>query len=131
LLASLVILHLGLSAIHGLAHSRAKVFLSSASTLFVFIVILLGPIAGLVIQRAFQLRAGDWVIGITLAGAFFFGVANHFLIHSGDHVSQIAQPQRALFGITAVSLAITEFFGSAFAFSCAMRPPTQSSWRKS
>jgi hypothetical protein len=130
-LAYVVILHLGLSIIHGVAHARAKVLLNSASTVFVFTVILIAPIVGLVIQRLGHSRSGDLVIGLALAGAFFFGVVNHFLIHGGDHVSQIAQSQRALFGITAASLAVTEFFGSAFAFSCVVRPATQSSWRKS
>jgi hypothetical protein len=126
LLAGVVILHLILNAIHGLAHTRAKVLISTASTLFVFIVILIGPIAGLIIQRTFQPRAGALVIAITLAGAFFFGVANHFLIHGADHVSQVAEPQCALFGITAASLAVTELFGSALAFWCATRPRRQS-----
>jgi len=126
ILAWVVILHLALSAIHGLAHARAKVLLTSASTLFVLAVIIAAPIVGLVIQRAFQPRTGDFIIALSLAGAFLFGVANHFLIHGADHVSQIAQPQRALFGITAASLAVTEFFGAILAFWCANRARRQS-----
>lgn len=125
-LAYIVIFHLGLSAIHGLAHARAKVFLSSASTLFVLIVILIAPIAGLLIQRFVHPHAGALIIALSLAGAFLFGVANHFLIHGADHVSQIAQPQRALFGLTAACLALTEFFGAVLAFWCAAHLRRQS-----
>jgi hypothetical protein len=125
-LAYIVILHLGLSGIHGVAHACAKVLLTSAATLFVFVVILIAPIVGLVIQRAGHSRSGDLVIGVAFAGAFVFGVINHFLIQGGDHVSHIAQPQRALFGITAVSVAVTEFFGATLAFWCANRARRQS-----
>ncbi len=125
-LAYLVILHLALNAAHGLAHARAKVFLSTASTLFVVTVILIAPIVGLIVQRAFHPRAGDIIIAVSFAGAFVFGLANHFLIHGADHVNQITEPQRALFGITAASLAATEFFGATLAFWCAIRPRRQS-----
>lgn len=125
-LAYIVILHLGLNAIHGLAHARAKVWLSSASTLFVLTIILIAPIVGLITQRMIHPRAGALIIAVSLAGAFFFGAANHFLIHGADHVSQIAQPQHALFGISAASLAVTEFFGSALAFRCAIGARSQS-----
>ena len=45
-----------------------------------------------------------------------FGVVNHFLLESPDHVAQVAAQWRVLFGTTAVLLAVTEALGSGLAF---------------
>lgn len=118
-LAATVLVHLGVSLVHGFAHSRASVALSAAQMLFVFGIILVGPVLGLVVQRVALPRAGSWVIAVTLAGALIFGLANHFLIAGADHVSHVAGPWRALFGTTAALLVATEAFGSAAAVWCA------------
>ena len=117
--AALVVLHLGVSLAHGFTHSRARVELSSGQMLFVFGVILVGPVLGLLIQRLALPRAGAWVIALTLSGALVFGLANHFLITGIDHVSHVAPPWRALFGATAALLVATEALGSAAAVWCA------------
>ena len=104
MLAAVVILHLAVSALHGVAHARAQVVLSSASLLFVVAIALIGPIVGLIAQRTILPRAGAWVVAATLAGALCFGLANHYLIRGSDRVSHVAEPWRALFGITAAFL---------------------------
>ena len=118
-LAADVIIHLIVNVVHGQVHSRAKVMLSTVSMLFVLIVILIGPIVGLILQRTIHPRGGAIVIAVTMAGAFFFGLANHFLIHGDDNVSRVAEAERALFGITSALLLVTEFLGSTLAFWCA------------
>ena len=50
-----------------------------------------------------------------MAAALVFGVVNHFLIDSPDHISHIATPWSTLFVTTAVLLTITELLGLAFA----------------
>ncbi|HET9010759.1 MAG TPA: hypothetical protein VFN38_03045, partial [Gemmatimonadaceae bacterium] len=57
-LAVLVLLHLALSMAHGFAHTRAGVALSAAQMAFVFAVILIGPVAGLILQRLVFPRGG-------------------------------------------------------------------------
>ena len=118
-LAAVVILHLAVSAVHGVAHMQAHVVLSSASILFLLTIVVIGPIVGLIAQRTILPRGGAWVVAATLAGALCFGLANHYLIRGSDHVSHVAEPWRALFGITAAFLVATEFFGSAVAVWCA------------
>jgi hypothetical protein len=118
-LAAIVLLHLAVSMVHGMAHSRANVLLSSGSMLFVFGVILIGPVLGLIVQRLARPRSGAWVIAATLAGALAFGLANHFLIQGADHVTHVPGPWRVLFGSTAALLAATEGLGSALAVWCA------------
>jgi len=121
ILAGAVLIHLGISLVHGVAHTRANVTLSQASMLFVFAVILIGPVFGLIVQRVALARAGAWVIAATLAGALAFGLANHFLIPGADHVSHVAGPWRVMFGVTAALLVVTEAFGSALAVWYATR----------
>ena len=80
-----VLIHLAVSMIHGAAHAGAHVALSQAGSLFVFIVILIGPLAGLALTWPAS-RMGSWIIAITMAGSFVFGLVNHFLIVGDDHV---------------------------------------------
>jgi hypothetical protein len=117
----IVLLHLAINAVHGLAHARANVKLSYASMLFVATVIISCPILGLVLGRMGHRRAGDWLIAGSLAAAFAFGFANHFVISGGDHVSHVTGAWRITFGVTAVLLAATEAVGAAFAVWCATR----------
>jgi hypothetical protein len=120
-LAAAVLIHLAVAMVHGFAHSRANVMLPPSATLFVFGVILVGPVLGLVVQRLALPRGGAWLIAAAMAGALAFGFVNHFMIPGIDHVSHVAEPWRPLFGITAALLVATEAFGSAFAAWCAVR----------
>ena len=114
-LSIVVLVHVGISLIHGLAHTRANVLLPAASMLFVFVVILIGPVAGLVVLRWSRRAAGSWLIAVTMAGALAFGVWNHFLVESADHVSRVTGPWSGPFGVTAALLAVTELAGFALA----------------
>ena len=122
-LTAAVLLHLAVSIIHGTAHSRAHVPLSTAANLFVFGVILTGPLAGLALAWRAE-RIGSWVIAITMAGAFVFGCVNHFVLAGPDHVAQVVESWRPLFTTTAVLLAATEAFSSALAIRIARFRPT-------
>jgi hypothetical protein len=119
-LALLVILHLGVSLVHGFAHDGAHVGLSPAQMRFVITVILAGPVLGLLVQRLALPRAGAWLIAATMAAALAFGVWNHFLIPGADHVTSVVSEWRVLFGATAVLLAVTEALGAGVAAWCAL-----------
>jgi hypothetical protein len=64
-------------------------------------------------------RIGSWLIAITMAGSLVFGVVNHFVLASPDHVAEVAQPWQPLFTATAVLLAVTEAIGSGLAIRVA------------
>jgi peptidoglycan/LPS O-acetylase OafA/YrhL len=117
-LVVVVLLHLVVSAIHGAAHTGAHVELSQAGTLFVFIVILIGPLVGLVLTWPAR-RIGSWIVAITMAGSFLFGLVNHFLIVGDDHVSHVDPQWRTLFAATAVMLAVIELLCSGLAIAYA------------
>lgn len=119
-LAAIVVVHLAISVLHGRAHSGAEVPLSAAATLFVYLVILAGPLAGLLLLRSMPI-AGAWTVAATLGGALVFGLVNHFIIAGPDHIDHVAAAWRPLFGITAALLAVTEAAGAAIGVWSATR----------
>ena len=113
-LVAVVLVHLVISMVHGVAHDRAQVPLSYAATVFVYVVILAGPLVGLVVAR-WSRRVGSWVIALAMTGSFVFGVVNHFLLSSPDHVAHVDPQWRPLFTVTAVLLAVTEALAAGLA----------------
>ncbi len=113
-LTAVVLAHLVVSMVHGAAHAEAHVPLSPAANLFVFIVILAGPLIGLALTWPAE-RIGSWLIVVTMAGSLVFGLVNHFVFASPDHVAHVDQQWRPLFATTAVLLAVAEALGSGLA----------------
>jgi hypothetical protein len=113
-LIAAVLVHLLISFIHGLAHARAQVPLSRAAHLFVYVVILAGPLIGLALAWPAE-RLGAWLIAITMAGSLVFGLVNHFGLPGPDHVAHVDPRWRLLFATTAALLAITEALGASLA----------------
>src|SRR3954447_5815905 len=113
-LGAVVLIHLGISIMHGRAHAGAQVPLPMAGTLFVYIVILAGPLIGLM-AFAWSRRAGALIVAVSMAGALIFGLVNHFIISGADHVAHVAAEWRTLFGTPAVLLVVSEVLGVAVA----------------
>jgi hypothetical protein len=120
LLAAVVVGHLIVSIVHGAAHSGARIPMTLAANLFIWIVIVAGPLAGLWLSRSRPV-AGGWVIAATMAGSLVFGVVNHFLIVSPDHVSHVAAEWRLLFAVTAALLVVSEVAGVVVGITSARR----------
>jgi hypothetical protein len=110
-LSAIVLLHFGLNVVHGRAHAGAQVPLSMLAAIFVYTVILAGPLIGLAAWRWWP-RLGAWVVAVSMGGALVFGIINHFIVDGPDHVAQVAAGWRQLFGITAVLLVICEAAGT-------------------
>jgi hypothetical protein len=119
-LIAIVATHLVISVIHGAAHSGAAVFLSPGGNLFVWVVILAGPLVGILVQRFFG-TTGAWVIAVTMAAALVFGVVNHFVLSSADHVQHVVGLWRSTFALTAGLLALTEAAGAVLGFRAAVQ----------
>jgi hypothetical protein len=125
-MSAVVIAHLVVSMAHGAAHTGAQVPLSPLANLFVYTIILAGPLAGLALSwRARQV--GSWLVAVTMAASFVFGVVNHFAIASPDHVAHVQQQWRPLFTTTAVLLAVTELLGSVLAIRVVREMKTETS----
>ena len=117
-LTAAVLSHLVISIVHGAAHAEALVPLSRAANLFVLIVIVAGPLVGLALTWPAE-RIGIWMIAITMAASLVFGVVNHFVLPSPDHVAQVDRHWRPLFTTTAVLLGLIEALGSGLAIRVA------------
>lgn len=117
-LTAIVLAHFAISIVHGSAHVEAHVPLSVAANVFVFTVILAGPLVGLTWAWV-NPRGGSRVVAVSMAGSFVFGVVNHFLLAGPDHVAHGAAPSRVLFATSAVLVAISEAMGCMLALGMA------------
>lgn len=123
MLTAVVLMHLAIAIVHGRAHTGAQVPLPLAGTLFVYIVILAGPLVGLGVSR-WRPRAGAWIVAACMSGALVFGLVNHFILDGLDHVEHVVPEWRSLFGVTATLLAISEAVGAAIGVWSATRSRT-------
>lgn len=103
--------HLIISTIHGLAHQGAMVMLTTFGNIYVLVVITLAPLiaGGLLFTR--WARTAALLLAISMFGSLVFGGWYHFLSATNDHVSQVHGPWRSTFLWTAISLAAIEFGG--------------------
>jgi hypothetical protein len=115
-LAAVVMLHLLVSVLHGWAHGTAGVVGNAPSMAFVLIVIIAGPLVGLVWMWK-NAVVGARIIGVTMAASLIFGVINHFIIASPDRVDYVVGHSQTLFQLTALLLVLSEAAGAALGFS--------------
>ena len=87
---AIVIFHLIAHGLHGLAHTEIPVLLSLIQSLFVGVVILLTPIIASVLLWTRFDRIGSWLLLSSMAGAILFGIYNHLIVISPDHVSHVS-----------------------------------------
>ena len=112
--------HFAVNAAHGVAHGALAIRLTRSQELFIIVVILLAPAlaAALIWKRAH--RSGGLLLAASLAGALFFGVWNHYVAISPDHVSHLPATERpawkVLFQATAILLVPVEGCGTWAAF---------------
>lgn len=108
-------IHTVVGVLHGAAHQALGVELSWLQLIYIVPVIFLAPlVAGLLLWKKLK-NEGAALLFISLVGSLIFGVFNHFLAISPDHVSRVAElPQESwvfVFQISAVLLALSEAFG--------------------
>jgi hypothetical protein len=109
----IVLAHLAVSLLHGAAHSGAAVPLSALQNAFVWIVILAGPLVALWMIWTGR-RFGPELLALTMGGSLVFGIVNHFVVESPDHVAHItSEAWRLPFQLSAAGLALLEAAGTA------------------
>jgi hypothetical protein len=110
-----VVVHALVSALHGLAHEQLAVALSLSQKLYVLVVIVAAPLVAVLLLWRKRYLAGALLFLCSMAGALVFGVYNHFVASSPDHVAHVAAVASGVwvivFQATAVLLALVEAFG--------------------
>jgi hypothetical protein len=105
--------HAAVTVVHAAAHVGAGVQTSLPALLYIWLIIIIGPIAGWWLVRSGRVCVGCGVIGACMTGALIFGALNHFVWPGVDRVDMIAVGVwRAPFQVTAVLLALTEALGA-------------------
>jgi len=106
-----ILAHLAISTIHGMAHQGAMVTLTTLGSVYVLVVIMVAPLVagGLLFTR--WARIGALILALSMLGSFVFGGWYHFLSATNDHISQVHGPWRSTFIGTAIVLAVSEIVG--------------------
>jgi hypothetical protein len=112
----LILTHLGVSVLHGFAHSQLGIGLSAAQEVFVVGVTTATPLmAGYLLWKS-KLRAGGALLAASMAGALIFGVYYHFIAPGPDNVAYPSPLNYGaadeLFEVTAIGVAMLEFIGT-------------------
>ena len=111
-LTAIVLGHLMLNIFHGRAHDGGHVAITQAQALFVYVVILAAPLVGLGASFVHK-RLGAAIVAVAMGASLLFGLINHFVIISPDHVSQVAPEWRSSFTVSAILLVVSEAAGLA------------------
>ena len=110
-----VIAHAVVGAFHLAAHLILGVQVSPTQTLFIVMVISISPLLASVLLWKGMIKPGALLLAGSMTGALIFGVYNHFVINSPDHVSHVSEMSPAswafIFQLTALLLATTELLG--------------------
>ena len=107
-----VLAHLAVMMLHGQAHDKLSVGLSSWQNIYVLVVVAIAPLVAMVLLWTRYNHMGLIVLVVSMAASLIFGVVYHYVVVSPDHVSHLppgdAQGQ---FRMTAALLVLTELFG--------------------
>ncbi|MBW4523280.1 MAG: hypothetical protein KME16_26875 [Scytolyngbya sp. HA4215-MV1] len=108
----IVFLHAIVHGLHGLAHVQIPVALSLLQIVFIGGVIVFAPMVAAGFLWTKLDRIGYWLLLGAMMGAILFGIYNHFIAISPDHVSQVALNGWGwLFQITAILTLIVDGLG--------------------
>ena len=110
---AIVVAHLLVNIAHGLSHRELRVGLPLSGSVFVIVVVLALPLVAMGLVWTRKKRFGFILLSLSMFGSFLFGLYNHFLVTSQDHVhSQPPDIWGIVFVLTAYGLLITEAIGA-------------------
>jgi cytochrome bd-type quinol oxidase subunit 2 len=114
-----VLAHLIINSLHGIAHQQVRVSISDLQSAYVFLVILVVPIAGailLLLNRPKEMQQkGAWLLLASMLGSLLFGLTYHIVLPSPDNIFTVMQGpslDNAIYTLTAILLVIIDGLGS-------------------
>jgi hypothetical protein len=109
---AIVALHFVVSLLHGAAHLHYEIPLAMWQHVYIVTVISIAPLAAGALLLFRRLRAGAWLLLVSMGGALAFGVYFHFLLTGPDHISSVnLEGWGMLFTASAFFLAAIEAWG--------------------
>ncbi len=110
---AIVVAHLLVNIVHGLAHRELRVGLAPLASIFVIVVVLVFPLIATGLLWTAKKRRGLILLSLSMFGSLLFGLYHHFLAVSPDHIhSQPSGGWGTTFILTAYLLLITEAIGT-------------------
>lgn len=110
---AIVVAHLLVNIVHGLAHRELHVGLAPLASIFVIVVVLVFPLIATGLLWTAKKGLGLILLSLSMFGSLLFGLYHHLLVVSPDHVrSQPASAWGTTFVVTAYLLLITEAIGT-------------------
>ncbi len=109
----IVVAHLLINIVHGIAHRDLGIGLDPFGSLFVIVVILICPLLAMALTWTARKHLGLILLLLSMSGALLFGLYHHFLAAGPDHIhSQPRTPWGTAFVLTAYGLLLTEALGA-------------------
>jgi hypothetical protein len=110
---AIVVAHLLVNIVHGLAHRELHVGLAPLASIFVTVVVLIFPLIAMALLWTAGKRLGLILLSLSMFGSLIFGLYHYFLAVSPDHVHpQPASAWGTTFVVSAYLLLITEAIGT-------------------
>jgi hypothetical protein len=112
-LVAIVLVHFAILLWHGAAHSRLAIPLTVQQTVFVGLVIVLLPLSSAGLLWTNHRKVVARLIALSMFFSLLFGIVNHFVLISPDHIMAVpTHPWRSSFILSASLLAVTETIGT-------------------
>jgi len=109
---AIVVFHLLINVLHGVTHVHYEIPLELWQHIYIAAVIFVAPIAAAALLVMRRLRAGAWLLLVSMSASALFNIYFHFLLVGPDNVSSVDLHAWGLgFLATAVFLAATELWG--------------------
>ena len=114
-----VLAHIVINGIHGIAHQQLGVSISDFQSAYVFLVTLVAPIVAVIMLLFLNnpkiLLGGAWLLLVSMLASLLFGIVYHIVIPSSDNIFTVMQNSSlysVVFTSTAVLLLIVEGVGT-------------------
>jgi hypothetical protein len=114
-----VLAHIVINGIHGIAHQQLGVSISDFQSAYVFLVTLVTPIVAVImllfLNKPKILLGGAWLLLVSMLASLMFGIVYHIVLPSSDNIFTVMQNSSlysAVFTSTATLLLIVEGVGT-------------------
>jgi len=120
-ITALVLVHLVATIWHGDAHTQLAIELPPEKTIFVYVVILVAPIAAAGLMWTRYVAVGLWLFVLSMLGALLFGVYHHYVLVSPDNIGHLpagSSESHAQFIASAAAIALLELAAALYGAFC-------------